>query len=210
MGSDVSRYAPGHREEAKTRILAAVGRGFRKHGYGGIGVDGLAKEAAVTSGALYGHFASKEVAFKEALAAGIDELCAGIEALQTEHGPKWLEAFVDYYLGYKRVCDLGDSCTMQSLTSEVQRADADTKGVFESHINLVAQAVADGLSGRDAKDRVSRAWSLLAILSGGVTLARAVGDPSTSNAIAAAIRKTALAAAGETGNRTARGSSSRK
>jgi len=89
----------------------------------------LAKEAAVTSGALYGHFASKEDAFKETLAAGIYELCAGITALQTEHGPKWLEAFVDCYLGYKRVCDLGDSCTMQSLTSEVQRADADTKGV---------------------------------------------------------------------------------
>ena len=206
----MSRYAPGHREEAKTRILAAVGRGFRKHGYGGIGVDGLAKEAAVTSGALYGHFASKEVAFKEALTAGIDELCAGITALQTEHGPKWLEAFVDYYLGYKRVCDLGDSCTMQSLTSEVQRADADTKGVFESRINLVAQAVADGLRGRDAEDRMSRAWSLLAILSGAVTLARAVRDPSASNAIASAIRKTALAAAGETRNRTARGGSSRK
>jgi AcrR family transcriptional regulator len=168
----------------------------------------LAKEAAVTSGALYGHFASKEDAFKETLAAGIDELCAGITALQT--GPKWLEAFVDYYLGYKRVCDLGDSCTMQSLTSEVQRADADTKGVFESRINLVAQAVADGLRGRDAEDRMSRAWSLLAILSGGVTLARAVRDPSASNAIASAIRKTALAAAGETRNRTARGGSSRK
>jgi TetR/AcrR family transcriptional repressor of nem operon len=137
-------------------------------------------------------------------------LCAGITALQTEHGPKWLEAFVDYYLGYKRVCDLGDSCTMQSLTSEVQRADADTKGVFESRINLVAQAVADGLRGRDAEDRMSRAWSLLAILSGGVTLARAVREPSASNAIASAIRKTALAAAGETRNRTARGGSSRK
>jgi hypothetical protein len=82
--------------------------------------------------------------------------------------------------------------------------------VFESRINLVAQAVADGLRGRDAEDRMSRAWSLLAILSGGVTLARAVRDPSASNAIASAIRKTALAAAGETRNRTARGGSSRK
>lgn len=206
----MSRYAPGHREEAKARILAAVGRGFRKHGYGGIGVDGLAKEAAVTSGALYGHFASKDVAFKEALVAGIDELCAGIKELRTEHGPKWVEAFVDFYLGYKRVCDLGESCTLQSLAPEVQRADADTKDVFESHINQVAQAVADGLSGRDAKDRMNRAWSLLAILSGGVTLARAVRDPSSSNVIAAAIRKTALAAAGEAKNRTAPRGSPRK
>ena len=192
----MSRYAPGHREEAKARILTAVGRGFRKRGYGGIGVDGLAKEAAVTSGALYGHFASKEAAFKEAVIAGIDELGAGIEALRAEHGAKWLEIFVDFYLGYKRTCDLGESCTLQSLAPEVQRSDRETKAAFEARMSLVAQAVADGLAGKDPAGRLQRAWALLSILSGGVTLARAVEDPATSEAIAAAVRKAALAAAG--------------
>jgi TetR/AcrR family transcriptional regulator, transcriptional repressor for nem operon len=192
----VSRYAPGHREEAKARILTAVGRGFRKRGYGGIGVDGLAKEAAVTSGALYGHFASKEAAFKEAVIAGIDELGAGIEALRAEHGAKWLEIFVDFYLGYKRTCDLGESCTLQSLAPEVQRSDRETKAAFEARMSLVAQAVADGLPGKDPAGRLQRAWALLSILSGGVTLARAVEDRATSEAIAAAVRKAALAVAG--------------
>jgi TetR/AcrR family transcriptional regulator, transcriptional repressor for nem operon len=190
----VSRYAPGHREEARARILAAVGRGFRKRGYGGIGVDGLAKEAAVTSGALYGHFPSKEAAFKEAVLAGLDELRAGIEALRAEHGVKWIEIFVDFYLGYKRTCELGDSCTLQSLTPEVQRSDRETKTAYEARMKLVADAVADGLSGADAADRLQRAWALLAILTGGVTLARAVEDQATSDTIAAAVRKTALAA----------------
>ena len=53
------RYAAGHKEGARTRILDAAGRGFRRLGFGGIGVDGLAKEAGVTSGAFYGHFPSK-------------------------------------------------------------------------------------------------------------------------------------------------------
>ena len=192
----MSRYAPGHREEARARILAAVGRGFRKRGYGGIGVDGLAKEAAVTSGALYGHFPSKEAAFKEAVVAGLDELRAGIEALRAEHGVKWIEIFVDFYLGYKRTCELGDSCTLQSLTPEVQRSDSETKTAYEARMKLVADAVADGLSGADAVDRKQRAWALLAILTGGVTLARAVEDQATSDTIAAAVRKTALAAVG--------------
>ncbi len=190
----MSRYAPGHREEARARILAAVGRGFRKRGYGGIGVDGLAKEAAVTSGALYGHFRSKEAAFKEAVVAGLDELRAGIEALRAEHGEAWIEIFVDFYLGYKRTCELGDSCTLQSLTPEVQRSDGETKTAYEARMKEVAQAVADGLSGTDAADRLQRAWALLAILTGGVTLARAVEDQATSDTIAAAVRKTALAA----------------
>jgi TetR/AcrR family transcriptional regulator, transcriptional repressor for nem operon len=190
----VSRYAPGHREEARARILAAVGRGFRKRGYGGIGVDGLAKEAAVTSGALYGHFPSKEAAFKEAVIAGLDELRAGIEAVRAEHGVQWIEIFVDFYLGYKRTCEPGDSCTLQSLTPEVQRSDSETKAAYEARMKMVADAVADGLAGADAADRLQRAWALLAILTGGVTLARAVEDQATSDTIAAAVRKTALAA----------------
>jgi TetR/AcrR family transcriptional repressor of nem operon len=193
----VSRYGPGHKQEAKARILAAVGRGFRKRGYGGIGVDGLAKEAEVTSGALYGHFPSKEAAFKEAVVSGIDELRQGIEALRAEHGSKWVEAFVDFYLGHKRTCQLGESCALQSLTPEVQRADSATKAAFEAEMSLVVRAVADGLSGASAARRLERAWALLAILSGGVTLARAVKDQAVANGIAAAIRKAALETAGE-------------
>jgi TetR/AcrR family transcriptional regulator, transcriptional repressor for nem operon len=193
----VSRYAPGHKQEAKARILAAVGRGFRKRGYGGIGVDGLAKEAEVTSGALYGHFPSKEAAFKEAVMAGIDELREAIEALRAEHGAKWVEIFIDFYLGQKRVCDLGESCALQSLTPEVQRSDDETRAAFETHMELVAHAVADGLAGADARDRLARAWALLAILSGGVTLARAVEDRQTAETIAAAIRQAAFKAAGK-------------
>jgi AcrR family transcriptional regulator len=193
----VTRYAPGHKQEAKARILAAVGRGFRKRGYGGIGVDGLAREAEVTSGALYGHFPSKEAAFKEAVIAGIDELRGAIEALRAEHGAKWVEIFIDFYLGQKRVCDLGESCALQSLTPEVQRSDDETKAAFETHMNRVAHAVADGLAGADPRERLARAWALLAILSGGVTLARAVEDGQVSETIAAAVRQAAFKAVGK-------------
>ena len=79
-------------------------------------MDGLAKEADVTSGAFYGHFASKQAAFKEAVATGMEELRAGVMSFRETRGPKWLEAFIDFYLGYKRTCDLGDSCALQSLS----------------------------------------------------------------------------------------------
>ena len=80
------RYRPGHKDEARARMIAAAGRGFRKRGFGGIGVDGLAKEAEVTSGAFYGHFPSKEAAFKEAVVAGIEELRAAVMAFREAHG----------------------------------------------------------------------------------------------------------------------------
>jgi AcrR family transcriptional regulator len=117
------RYKAGQREQTRARLTAAVGRGFRKRGYNGIGVDGLAKEAEVTSGAFYGYFPSKEAAFKEAVTVGIDDLRSGVERLQAEHGAGWLEVFIDFYLGHRRTCELGETCALQSLTPEVVRAD---------------------------------------------------------------------------------------
>ena len=179
--------------QTRQRMLDAAGRGFRKGGFGGVGVDGLAKEAGVTSGAFYVYFSSKEAAFKEAVLAGIDELRAGVESLREAHGAQWVETLVDFYLGYKRVCDLGDSCAMQSLVPEVGRSDDHIKAAVEEHMNSLALTIADGLPEGKPKERMDRAWALMALLSGGVTLARATKDPATSEAIAGAIRKAALA-----------------
>ena len=62
------------KEETRKRILDAASRSFRTYGYTGVGVDGLAKEAAVTSGAFYSHFGSKSAGFDLALEAGLDEV----------------------------------------------------------------------------------------------------------------------------------------
>jgi TetR/AcrR family transcriptional repressor of nem operon len=189
-GSTVSRTE--QKVQTRQRILNAAARGFRKGGFGGVGVDGLAKEAGVTSGAFYVHFSSKEAAFKEAVLTGIDELRLAVESLRETHGPKWIETLVDFYLGYKRVCDLGDSCALQSLIPEVGRADAHVKAAVEAHLNDLVKVVADGLPGAGAEDRLDRARALLALLSGGVSLARAVQDESASEAIGAAVRRAAL------------------
>jgi TetR/AcrR family transcriptional regulator, transcriptional repressor for nem operon len=186
------RYKSNHREESKGRILAAVGRGFLKHGFGGIGVDGLAREAEVTSGAFYGHFASKADAFMQAVVEGMVSLRNGIEGFQTKHGEAWLEAFVDFYLGFKRTCDLSEACAFQALTPEVVRADAALHQRYETELLRVIEAVAKGLPPAEGPSAIDRALSLLLLLAGGVTTARAVNDPKLSDQIALAARGAAL------------------
>lgn len=186
------RYQPDHKQEARERMIAAAGRGFRRRGYGGIGVDGLAKEAGVTSGAFYGHFKSKGAAFSEALLVGTDQLRDEVMRLRSEHGDKWTDVFVDFYLGQKRTCELGLSCALQSLTPEVQRSDDAIKVAFEERTQAVIDAIAGGLPG-DAATRTARAWALLSILTGAVTLSRAMADDATGEKIAASARATALA-----------------
>lgn len=187
------RYGPGHKEEAKARILGAVGRGFRRLGFGGIGVDGLAKEAGVTSGAFYGHFPSKAEAFKAAAVAGLVELREAVEHLRAKDGDAWLEKFADFYMSVRRTCELGESCALQSMTPEVARADDETKAAYEAELLRVVDAVAEGLPDGTLPQRRKTAWAFLSILSGGVTLARAVDDPKTGAIIAAAARAAVLA-----------------
>jgi AcrR family transcriptional regulator len=181
----------GQKEESRAKILRGAGRGFRRAGFGGAGVDGLAKEAGVTSGAFYAHFKSKAAAFREAMTAGLTDLKNGVDQLRVRFGDRWRPKFIDFYLGDRRTCDLADSCALQSLSNDVARADDETRGAFETELRSIIASVADGLDGKP-KARREEAIALLALLAGGVTLARAVQDKELSNEIAAAVRKSAL------------------
>ncbi len=186
------RYPPDHKQQARARIIEASGRAFRRHGLGGIGIDGLAREAGVTSGAFYGHFKSKDAAFAEIAVQGLKDLAAAIVELQAEHGDAWLEHFVDFYLGERRTCEMAESCGLQSLTPDVMRANAATREAYEGALQEVVEIVASGLRSVEPALRGRRALALLALLSGGVTIARSMASEEQSEEIAQALRVAAI------------------
>ncbi len=61
------RYPPDQKAKAKEAILQAGARTLRTTGFNGVGIDGLAAAAGVTSGAFYSNFASKEELLKEVI-----------------------------------------------------------------------------------------------------------------------------------------------
>ena len=180
----------------RQRILKAAGATFRSSGFAGIGVDGVAKAAGVTSGALYAHFGSKDQLFEEALKAGLDEVIVAIPKFQQDNGPKWVEAFVSYYLGQPHRDDLSGGCAMTTLSPEVVRAAPTLHALYESKMARIAQLIATGLDGGSEEDRLVRAWAVLGTLIGGLTLARAVETQNLAGRIAAALSQTAMIAAG--------------
>jgi TetR/AcrR family transcriptional regulator, transcriptional repressor for nem operon len=176
----------------RQRILAAAGRGFRQGGFGGIGVDGLAKEAGVTSGAFYGHFDSKATAFSEAVTVGMTDLKDGVRHFQTTYGASWWAQFVGFYLGDKRRCALAQSCALQSLAPEVARADATARAAFEAELLEVAHLVVAGPIAADTPVDLDAAIAALATLVGAVTLSRAVSSTSVAEQIALATERLLL------------------
>lgn len=183
------------KEETRKKILAAASRSFRKNGYAGIGVDGLSKAAGVTSGAFYKHFGSKEAAFRQAVRAGLDEVLEAAPRFQNDHGEKWLEAFVDYYLGKPHREDREGGCAMTTLSPEVVREDDALRAEFEGGMQEIVEAIARGLEGGDAQARQSKAWGLLSTLIGGLTFARAMASEDAAEQVAAAAKDAALAIA---------------
>jgi TetR/AcrR family transcriptional repressor of nem operon len=73
---------------------------------------------------------------------------------------------------------------MPSLSAEVERADEATRSAYEAELLKVAALVADGLPGHPGREA---AWPILAMLAGGVMLARAVRDEAVAGEIADAV-----------------------
>lgn len=185
----VSATRAAQKLETHRRILDAAGRAFRRGGLGGSGVDGLAKEAGVTSGAFYVHFESKSAAFRETIVEGLQEVTSGIKQLQATHGSRWWREFVRFYLGEKLRCDLSQSCGMQSLAADVARADDPARAAFTTGLLAIATAIVSGPATPDGPSTIDEACAALATLVGAVTLARAVEDPALARKLASSAER---------------------
>jgi len=177
---------PEQGADTRGRVLDAAGREFRVHGFGGVGVDGLAKAAGLTSGAFYSHFRSKAAAFRAVVSAGVGRLRQAVEHFRGGYGETWFDAFAAYYLGETHRRDVAGGCALPSLSAEVARADDVTRADYEAELKRVATQIAAGMSGDPGREA---AWPALAQHAGGVLLSRAVKDEALAREIADAVLK---------------------
>lgn len=180
------------KEKTKKRMVDAASRSFRQFGYGGIGVDGIAKEAGVTSGAFYAHLGSKSAAFNVAVVAGLDEVIEAIPMFRNSHGKYWIKAFAEYYLGKPHRDDLACGCAMASLTPEVVRGENEVHDIYEVKMKQIISLLADGIEGKSSKARNSKAWAFLSILIGGLNVARGMNSNKASEEIAKSVIDAAI------------------
>ena len=181
------RYSDDQIGETRRRMIDAAARLFRRHGYAGVGVDALAAEAEVTSGAVYGQFGSKAALFREVVAQGAHDLAADVRAYQAEAGPGWVEAMTADYMAKPARKDVDASCGLSSLTPEIVRADPAVRRDFQKGLREALQAMSGAAPFAERDDARGDALAVLALLAGGATLARAVPDAKLADEIAAAV-----------------------
>src|SRR5205085_4064459 len=87
------------KEASHERIVAAAARAIRRSGYDGTGVADIMKEAGLTHGAFYAHFASREAMLAEAAdRAGAEANAAANHVISTVPPERALEAMIRSYL----------------------------------------------------------------------------------------------------------------
>jgi TetR/AcrR family transcriptional regulator, transcriptional repressor for nem operon len=191
------RYPPDQKTKARAALIDAGARALKTSGFKGIGVDGLAAAAGVTSGAFYSNFANKE----EMLEAVVDAFVGEPFLSDTETGTvaekrARLLRLLDEYISTGHCADPASGCVMPALSSDVARAQPPVKEAYERQISTLAHRVAGLLEGKRS-DREQRAWSLVALMVGAVTISRAMTEHGEARTAAiTAAHRTAAALVG--------------
>ncbi|AYQ28553.1 MULTISPECIES: TetR/AcrR family transcriptional regulator [unclassified Polaromonas] len=177
------------KEASHERIVSVAARAIRRSGYGGTGVADIMKEAGLTHGAFYAHFASREAMLAEAASRACAEaaaLTAGVVAgAPADHA---LEAMLRGYLSQEHVEQIEMGCPLVALGSETVRQSPEIRRVTTRHIKETIDLIARQSPDWGQPGAHERAMVTLATMVGAMLLARAVDEP----ALADSLREAAL------------------
>ncbi len=164
------------RELSHQRILDAAARAVRRHGYAGVGVAEVMKEAGLTHGGFYAHFKSRDAL----LAAAVEHAGTGsrkalgrrIDA-SLDAGASPLRALVEAYLSPEHVAAEDMGCPVAALGSEMVRQPEDVREASRRRVLGLIETVRQALPA-DSDPR--QAAVIASSLVGTVQLARVLGD----------------------------------
>lgn len=169
--------------ENRERIVETAAQLFRERGFEGIGVADLMKEAGLTHGGFYGHFASKEELIAEASARALTQTIARWDKLVARAPDGALSAIAKAYLNGKHRDDPGAGCLVAALGAEVSRQGPAVRRTVTDYMRSACDRLATLMPGKSKAARRQKAMSTYATLVGAMVMARAVDDRALSQEI---------------------------
>ena len=184
----MSRTPNSRKHETHERIVDVAARAIRRHGYAGVGVADVMKEAGLTHGGFYAHFDSRDALIIEALErAGRDSGEAVTRALERRaaKGVSAFRALVEAYLGDEHLASLETGCPVAALACDMPRQ---SDAVREASAMRVRRLVA-GVQSALPHASPATASVVAGTLVGTLQLARALGANADGRAVLSAARK---------------------
>ena len=185
---------PASRKQAShDRIVETAARAIRRAGFHGVGVADIMKEAGLTHGGFYAHFASRNALLAEALERAGRESALRMAkgcALRQAKGASPLRALVDGYLSEQHLASAESGCPVAALASEIPRQSPEVREAAARRVRSLMARVQAALPADPVPDSAAVIASLLV---GALQLGRALGDNAQGKAVLAAARRDLLA-----------------
>src|SRR6478736_275285 len=143
----MARYAKEHKHQTRRRIIESPGRRLKRDGIDGSGVATLMKDAGLTNGAFYAHFASKEDLVATAVADQLRAQRASFSALAP--GRAGVEQYVREYLSVQHRDNPDDGCPSAALLDEIGRSTDATKQAYTDGVLVMVDDIAARLAPDD-------------------------------------------------------------
>lgn len=181
------------REQSHHRIVEAASRAVRRHGYAGVGVADVMKEAGLTHGGFYAHFDSRDALLVEAIehagAISSAELDEAIAARSRDTGNA-LQALIELYLSDEHLAHPERGCVVGALCRRIAHQLFLARHLAGQCADRLVRRVASALP--EAADP-ALAGVIAGALVGNLQLARIHGDNAEGRAALAAARRTLVA-----------------
>lgn len=161
-------------QQNKQALLDAAGALFKEHGIDGIGVADVCRQAGLTHGALYKHFADKQdlaaQAFTHAFRAGYDRV-----STPKAGKARTLDTYLDAYLSKRVRDDLSKGCPLVSTACETGRqGEAVSRSFADAFVELRSGVEEVLPKGGPAGDKAALANLMVAALVGAMAISRGV------------------------------------
>lgn len=196
MRKNAAHSRSSTKEASHERIVGAAARAIRRSGYNGTGVADIMKEAGLTHGAFYAHFASREAMLAEAAdCAGAQSNAAAAKIISAVPADQALKTLVETYLSKAHVDAIETGCPISALGSEMPRQSPEVRRAATLRIKEMIDLVARQLPDWGQPAAHERALAMVASMVGTLILARAVDDSALSDALCnASLKSLALPA----------------
>ncbi len=184
------------KEKSHETILESAARLVRERGISGARVADVMKGAGLTVGGFYAHFASKEDLVDEVLRRTGAELRERLFArIEEKPDADRAEVVLKRYLSaaHRDAQTLG--CPFPAVVGEVGTTAAEHGPVLAELVEKVGASLEEHLPGSRGTPRRALALGLVALMVGGLSLARAVRGTELSDEIIRACRALGVAAA---------------
>ncbi|MFE5030083.1 TetR/AcrR family transcriptional regulator [Streptomyces sp. NPDC056656] len=176
MGHSQSEKAASH-----DRVLRIAARKIREEGVSRPNIAELMKEAGLTHGGFYKHFASRDDLIVQAAAVALAEGSAKMEKAAWKNKQEPRAGLIDSYLGKQHRDAPGTGCALVSLGGAAGRADAKFKSAYDHQVRAYLELLAGLEDHPDSEEARSNATLTLSAMVGAILMARAVDDPELSD-----------------------------